>query len=197
MAASDTALTMDVNRGAVMNAANMNDQVEQLLDRAQISDLVFRLGVCLDEGRFGEMASLFIEDATASTPGGKAQGRKTILALAERNHRPEYATQHVSGNLLVDLEGDRATVRGNLVVQVAPPPAPDTPAQVPPALAPTLGFTLGEVYHIDCVRTPDGWRFARVDTVPVWMSGKRPTRRPLEPAGDSNRAAKPADTARH
>ena len=165
-----------------MNAANIDGQVEQLLDRTQISDLVFRLGVCLDEGRFSEMAALFIEDATASTPGGTAQGRKTIVALAERNHRPEFATQHVSGNLLVDLEGDRATVRGNLVVQVAPPPAMDLPAQALPALAPTLGFTLGEVYHIDCVRTPDGWRFARVNTVPVWMSGKRPTPRPLEPA---------------
>jgi hypothetical protein len=165
-----------------MNAASMNDQVEQLLDRTQITDLVFRLGVCLDEGRFSEMGALFIEDATASTPGGTVQGRQTIIALAERNHRREYATQHVSTNLLVDLEGDRATVRGNLVVQVAPPPATDMPAPTPPALAPTLGFTLGEVYRIDCVRTPDGWRFSQVNTVPVWMSGKRPTPRPLEPS---------------
>jgi hypothetical protein len=176
---------MDINGGADMNAVNLNDRVEELLDRTQITDLVFRLGRCLDEGRFSEMGSLFVEDATATTPGGTAQGRKTIVALAERNHRPEFATQHISGNLLVDLAGDRATVRGNLVVQVAPPPAADIPAEVPAALAPTLGFTLGEVYHVDCVRTPDGWRFSKVNTVPVWMSGKRPARRPLDPSSDS------------
>jgi hypothetical protein len=166
----------------IMNAASMNDQVQQLLDRAQITDLVFRLGVCLDEGRFGEMGSLFIDEATASTPGGTAHGRQAIVAHAERNHRREYASQHVGSNLLVDLEGDRATVRGNLVVRVAPPPATDMPVSTPPPLAPALGFTLGEVYRIECVRTPDGWRFSRVNTVPVWMSGTRPTPRPLEPS---------------
>ncbi len=165
-----------------MNATSINDQIGQLLDRTQITDLVFRLGKCLDEGSFSELGSLFVEEATATTPGGTVQGRKTIVGLAERNHRPEFATQHVSGNLLIDIEGDQARVRGNLVVQVAPPPAADTPAQVPAALAPTLGFSLGEVYHIDCVRTPDGWRFSKVNTVPVWMSGKRPARRPLEPS---------------
>jgi hypothetical protein len=165
-----------------MNAANLNDPVEQLLARTQITDLVFRLGMCLDEGRFSEMGCLFIEGATATTPGGSAEGRATIVALAERNHRPEYSTQHVSTNLLVDLDGDRATVRGNLVVQVAPPPAPveGAPAATPAALAPLLGFTLGEVYRIECVRTSDGWRFSRVCTVPVWMSGQRPTRRPVD-----------------
>jgi hypothetical protein len=179
---NDMVPTLNINTEANMRVPGMSNHVEQLLDRTQITDLVFRLGVCLDEGRFSEMGSLFIEDATASTPGGTAQGRNTIVALAERNHRPEYATQHVSTNLLVDLEGDRATVRGNLVVQVAPPPASDVPAPTPPALAPTLGFTLGEVYRIGCVRTPDGWRFAQVSTVPVWLSGKRPAPRPFEPA---------------
>ena len=162
-----------------MNAGSVNDPMEHLLDRAQITDLVFRLGACLDEGRFSEMGALFIEEATASTPGGTARGRATIVALAERNHRPELAVQHISTNLLVDLGDDRATIRGNLVVQVAPRPGTDTPVSTPPALAPTLGFTLGEVYRIACVRTPEGWRFSRVETVPVWMSGTRPTPRPV------------------
>lgn len=156
----------------------MNDPVKELLDRSQISDLVFRLGVCLDEGRFGEMKALFVEDASATTPGGTARGLDMIIALAERNHRPEVATQVVSTNLLVDVQGDRATVRGNLVVRAAPRPAADQPAPAQPALAPTLGFSLGEVYRIECVRAPDGWRFSRVETVPVWMSGERPAPRP-------------------
>jgi SnoaL-like domain len=123
------------------------------------------------------MGSLFSDDATAITPSGTAQGRETVVALAQRNHRPEFATQHVSTNLLVELEGDRATVRGNLVVQVAPPAAADGAAPTAPALAPKLRFTLGEVYRIECVRRAAGWRFSRVHTVPIWMAGERPARR--------------------
>ena len=163
-----------------MNAPISDDTFNQLLDRVTVTDLVSRLGLYLDEGRFDEMPLLFTEDATASTPGGTARGRETIVALAQRNHRPEFARQHLSSNVIVELDGDRARVRANLVVQVAPPPSPDAPTQTPAALAPTLGFTLGEVYDIECVRTSDGWRFSRVDTVPVWMWGERPGPRRVE-----------------
>ena len=47
----------------------------------------------------------------------------------------------------------------------APPPAPPAPP------APPVVYTLGEVYHFDLVRTPDGWRLARIETIPVWYSG--------------------------
>ena len=122
--------------------------LQQLVDRSEIADLVNRLGLVLDEGRFDEMRSLLVEDATARTPGGTAEGRDAMIAQAGRNHRPEQPIQHVITNLLVDLDGDRAAVRANLVE-----------------------FTLGEVYHFGLVRTPEGWRFSRIETSPVWTSG--------------------------
>jgi hypothetical protein len=148
-------------------------QVRQLLDRTDITNLVHRLGVCLDEGRFDVMADLFVEEATASTPGGTAQGRLALVAQAARNHQPEDRIQHVITNVLVDLDGDRATVRANLVVHFSAPAGE-------PALAPPLRFTLGEVYRFEAVRTPPGWRLSRVETTPVWMSGTRP-----QPATDA------------
>ena len=151
--------------------------LRQLLDRTEISDLVHRLGVCLDEGRFDEMRSLLIEEATARTPGGTAEGRDALIGQASRNHRPEQAIQHVVTNLLVDLDGDRAKVRANLVVYFGPPEG-GPPAEGPgPVLPPPVDYTLGEVYHFDLVRTPDGWRFSRVRTDPVWRSGSPPPRR--------------------
>jgi SnoaL-like domain len=143
-------------------------QLRQLVDHTQITDLVHRLGVCLDEGRFDEMRSLLVEDATARTPGGTARGREAVVAQASRNHRPDQPIQHVITNPLVELDGDRAKVRANLVVQFASPSGAHESA-----LAPPVELTLGEVYHLDAVRTSDGWRLSRVETTPVWMSGSR------------------------
>ena len=150
---------------------NLNDitastSLQQLLDRNEIEDLVYRLGVCLDEGRFDDMGALFVDEATARTPGGRAEGRAALVAQAARNHRPDERIQHVITNVLVGLEGDGATVRANLVVHFA------TPAEgQKPVLAQPIQFVLGEVYRFDVVRTPQGWRFSGVETTPLWMSG--------------------------
>src|SRR5262245_59427786 len=147
-----------------------HDEVQQeLRDRAEITDLVYRLGVCLDEGRFDVMRDLLVEDATVRTPGGEGTGRESLVAQASRNHPADQRFQHVTTNVLVDLEDDRAEVRANLVVHIAIPAdaSDDTPA-------PPLRCSLGEIYRFDVVRTADGWRFAGIETVPLWISGTLP-----------------------
>jgi hypothetical protein len=148
--------------------------LQQLADHYEISDLVSRLGLVLDEGRFDEMRSLLVEDATARTPGGTAEGRDAMIAQASRNHRPDQPIQHLITNLLVDLDGDRADARANLVVHFGPPDGatagPVAPGPGAP-LAPPVEFTLGEVYRFELVRTPEGWRFSRIETSPVWTAG--------------------------
>lgn len=141
---------------------------QQLVDRIEITDLVNRLGVALDEGHFDDLRSLLAEDATVRTPGGTSEGREAVVAQASRNHPPEQPIQHVITNLLVDLDGARANARANLVVYFGPlAGAPDS--AVPPA--PPVEYTTGEVYHYDLVRTSDGWRFSRIRTTPLWRSG--------------------------
>jgi hypothetical protein len=164
-----------------MNQTTVDATLQQLQDRTEITDLVSRLGACLDEGRFDDMRSLMVEEVTARTPGGAKEGRDAVVGLARKNHRPEWGQEHVITNVLVDLDGDRATVRANLVVHSAPDPsspeaAPVTVAdgQLPPLLAPKVTFMLGEVYGFDVVRTPQGWRFGRVEATPVWHWGSRP-----------------------
>ncbi len=144
-------------------------KLQQLVDHHDITDLVYRLGVALDEGRFDEMRSLFIEQATARTPGGTAEGRAALITQASRNHTPDRRIQHVTTNVLVDVDGDRANVRANLVVNFGSVIGTDESA-----LAPPVQFTLGEVYRFAAVRTPTGWRFSSVETSPVWMTGSRP-----------------------
>lgn len=157
----------------------MDATVRELADRSEIADLVNRLGAVLDDGRFDDMRSLLVEGATARTPGGTAEGREAMIAQASRNHRPDQPIQHLITNLSVDLDRDgqaeraeRAEARANLVVHFGPAGG----AEGAP-LAPPVEFTLGEIYRFGLVRTPDGWRFDRVETTPVWTSGTLPPRR--------------------
>lgn len=148
--------------------------LEHLIDRNEITDLVHRLGVDLDEHRFDEMRSLLVPEAKVQTPGGIAEGRDAVVAQASRNHRPEQPSQHVITNLLIDLDGDRAHARANLVVAFGPLAGtrdPDKPFEFP------VQYTAGQVYNLDLVRTPEGWRFAAIGTTPLWTSGT-----PIRPA---------------
>lgn len=134
-------------------------RIDDLVDRDEIATLVHRLGACLDEGRFEDLRTIFVADATARTPGGLAEGIDAMIAQASRNHAPDDHIQHVISNILVDLGGDRAQVRANLVVTFAHGPGVPAPRR-----------QLGEVYRFDARRTPAGWRLSRVESVPVWQS---------------------------
>ncbi|WP_040834586.1 nuclear transport factor 2 family protein [Nocardia brevicatena] len=126
------------------------DAHRHLGDRMEITALVDRLGSSLDEGRFADLHATYTVDATARTPGGQARGRDALIAQASRNHRPDYAIQHFVTNVRIDLDGDSATVRANLLVVFA---RKDTEATTPPS-APQ--YTRGEVYHFDAIRTTQG-----------------------------------------
>ena len=142
--------------------------LRQLVDRNEIADLVHRLGVVLDYGKFDDLRALLTEDTSVRTPGGTAEGREAVIAQARRNHPPKQPIQHVITNILVDLDGARAQARANLVVYFGPPAGtPNSPVPV----APPVEYTTGEVYQYELVRTSEGWRFSRIQTTPVWRSG--------------------------
>ncbi|MGI8333626.1 nuclear transport factor 2 family protein [Actinomadura scrupuli] len=138
-------------------------RLQELSDRADLNDLLARQGLWLDERRFDETASIFTEDATVETPGGRAKGLQALAEQAHRNHSRYAATQHVTTNVLIDLDGDRATVRANLIVTF-----------VRDAATPEPTLTMGERYRFEAARTRHGWRFSRVKATPVWRAGELP-----------------------
>ncbi len=54
------------------DVAKSRNQMQELVDRSEIADLVSRLGLWLDEKRFDYAPSIFVEDATAT---GRRSGR--------------------------------------------------------------------------------------------------------------------------
>jgi hypothetical protein len=140
-----------------------NAELRELLDHREITQLVDRLGLWLDEKRFDEARSILTEGAMAETPGGTARGLEAVVEQARRNHGEEVGTQHVITNKVIDLEGDRATVGANLIATFFDPERPSAPRR-----------QLGERYGFEVVRTPDGWRISSVKTTPLWMLGETP-----------------------
>jgi hypothetical protein len=149
------------NRSEVLES-DAPRELRELMDRAEITDLVTRLGHWLDEKRFDEAREIFAAEVTVETPGGRAQGMERLVEQARRNHEPFEQMQHVITNVLVDLAGDRAAVRANLIATL-----------VPRADAPDRHFDVGERYGFEAVRTPAGWRLSEVRVTPVWTAGSR------------------------
>lgn len=129
----------------------------ELLDRQHIVDVVTSVGRCLDERDFEALRDLFTDDATIATPGGTVSGHEALVAQARRGHSRDKGIQHVITNHLVDIDGDRASVRANLLVAFAAS-GPDDPQP----------FLLGEVYRLELRRSADGWRISSLSSTPVW-----------------------------
>jgi len=98
-----------------------------------------------------------------TTPGGPATGHDALVDQARRRHSSDDGIQHVITNLLVERDGDRASVRANLLVSFAH----SGPTDPEP-------FLLGEVYRFALRRTADGWRISALNSTPRW-SLNRPT----------------------
>lgn len=130
--------------------------IEQV-DRQHIVDLVTSVGRCLDERDFDGLRQLFTDDATIATPGGTVSGHDALVAQARRGHSRDKGIQHLITNHLVDIDGDRASVRANLLVAFAGA-GPEDPQP----------FLLGEVYRFELRRSADGWRINSLQSTPVW-----------------------------
>jgi hypothetical protein len=138
----------------------MNDtaaSIRDLDDRVRIEQQISTLGRCLDERDFEALRGLFTVDATVQTPGGTAAGHDALVEQARTRHTRDDGIQHIITNLIVELNGDRASVRANLLVSFANAgPADPSP------------FLLGEVYRFALARTADGWRITTLISKPTW-----------------------------
>jgi 3-phenylpropionate/cinnamic acid dioxygenase small subunit len=92
--------------------------------REVLAEYCFRL----DDGRFDEMAALFAEGGTWETAFGKATGHQAIAELARslrtRVAEPRPRAVHLVTNVVIALDGERATVRSNWMVMQNSPEGP-------------------------------------------------------------------------
>ena len=137
------------------NPTESERRLQELIDRTEITDLVSRLGIWLDEKRWDEARTILTEDVTASTAGGSVAGVDQVAEQARRNHR--VPTHHVITNIVIDLDDDRAIVGANLIATFVGGRDGSGPH-----------LHLGERYRLEAVRTSKGWRLSRVEAKPEW-----------------------------
>ncbi|GGK21165.1 hypothetical protein GCM10011583_61390 [Streptomyces camponoticapitis] len=129
-------------------------------DRIEIADLFSRFARLLDEKRWDEADTVFTHDVTGHSPrSGEIRGIDALVAFMRQAEVEGEHTQHVTTDLLVDVDGDEAVATANSLVYF---------------------FRDGRAPHVSsglrlactAVRTPAGWRLRESRTVLVWMREK-------------------------
>jgi ketosteroid isomerase-like protein len=130
-------------------------QLQWLVDRAQISDLLLSFAHSVDAHDHERYTANFTEDGVLELPFGRFAGRETIAAMEQPI--AQMASHHISANHMIDLDGDTARTRSYLIAtHVFDRSDPRDHAQA------------GGWYDCELRRTEEGWRFASVRLSIVW-----------------------------
>ncbi|MBG0852938.1 nuclear transport factor 2 family protein [Streptomyces spinoverrucosus] len=147
-----------------MDSEAIRRQLRDLTDRADISDLMSRYLHSLDEGVFDEewARAFHTEDVTAEWPIGVVHGRDALLEHIQRGMAPFDRTVHMGTDAVIEIDGDRATVRGNQLSTHVLADGSDG-----------IFISAGRA-DSELVRTADGWRISATSLRVVWTRGTPP-----------------------
>lgn len=138
-------------------APDLQRRVRELADRRAVVETIQRLDRLLDEKRFEDLPSVYAEGFQFYSRGALITGLDELIAFGARRHADFAAQQHVSANVRVEIDGDRATARVNAIT-----------AHVAVGAGPETHHASGVAHEFELVRTPAGWRIARLDGPLIW-----------------------------
>lgn len=143
-------------------------EVNRWLDEAFIVRAVNTFFRALDEKHFDDsyFRQILTADARVIRPNGAATvGPANIADSLARSFTRFEATHHILAGHDVDVDGDTAAVRANLVaIHIWN----DRPVE---ASMLDRSFTAGGVLTADLRRFPDGWRISKAETRVIWRTG--------------------------
>jgi uncharacterized protein (TIGR02246 family) len=128
--------------------------LQDLADRAEITELLARQSLWLDERAADRTAAVFTPDATALTPGGEIRGADAVAEHAFARHSAYDRTIHAVHSPIIDLDGDEAVV--NCGVKAVFIVDGGKAVQLVEAR-----------YRFEARRTADSWRFSSLTVTPI------------------------------
>jgi hypothetical protein len=84
----------------------MQDLVRRLADELAVHRLMSEYCICVDDGRFADVAALFCEDGIFETGGVPHSGRQAIIEFLEVAQSPERRGRHTCSSALVAFDDD-------------------------------------------------------------------------------------------
>jgi 3-phenylpropionate/cinnamic acid dioxygenase small subunit len=141
---------------------DLHRQIADLTDRSELTDLVYRLGAALDERRFEDLRTIYSDQARFEFSDNPEIGDlDSAIANAEKMATHFEHTHHVITNPIIELNGDSATIRTNLVA-----------THVLRNTRPGEHYDAGMVYRFTAVKTAAGWRLSHVKLQRIWSNGR-------------------------
>ncbi len=135
--------------------------LQQLSDRAEISDVLARYCFAVDDRDWDAYRMVFTADAVIDdvVTGGIRSGVEEHIVYLKRALSRIPLSQHSISTTLITLDGDRADARIACTCPLDLKIAEDR-RQV---------FFMGVEYRNKLVRTPDGWRIAELIETRPWV----------------------------
>jgi 3-phenylpropionate/cinnamic acid dioxygenase small subunit len=127
----------------------------QIADRLDITELFARLARLLDENRHDDIHTVYAEDIEVHSPRADVHGIDEVAAFLRGAQVVGERTQHIHGNVLVELDGDNASATADQLVYYfrdGEPPHQTSSVQL--------------AYKV--VRTAAGWRFREGRITLAW-----------------------------
>ena len=142
-----------------------SSDLQELRDYLEIIELANRYGRYADENRFADQGEdIYTDDVVVEMENGAVtiEGLEANKQSAVKSKYVFARTQHVITNVLVDLHGDRADVRTNLVA-----------THIFDLDHPEQYWIVKGFYVWEAVRTPKGWRLSRRALYRTWEEDSR------------------------
>lgn len=147
-----------------MTESALRDQLNALQDRASLIDIVCRFAVSIDRRRWDDFADCFADEIdvnTIRTGEWVHFERSALIDVLQRAFASYTATQHLSANHQVTVDGDAAVVWSTLNATHYVAGAADGEYQQ------QVGY-----YEYHLIRDR-GWRISRIQQHPLWQRGNQ------------------------
>lgn len=133
---------------------SMEDELRYLVERQKIVDLMHRWCHYVDSFQLQRLVDeTYAEDGIDDHGAGPVQGRAAVKAWYEDSTKNVAAVAHNIANVLVEIEGDHATMRSNVISWTW------TMANADRGPQRNVDYALSLSYLDELTLYPEGWRF--------------------------------------
>jgi hypothetical protein len=144
------------------------EQLKEIVERTQLSDLLIRYFAAVDDKRIDLeiVKATFTKSAKIIRPDGTAiVGQENILDSHLKSFARFKATHHVITNFIVDMKNDVAILRSNIIANHMWADNENNPSLN------NKHFLADGVFSGQAIKVDDHWRISELKNNVVWRTG--------------------------